>query len=190
MSEVWKNIVIALIGQLPFLICATWVIPSQWKKIKSAFTEWDRYKNFWIPILLLSLFNLTIALLFLSPERINPKIIAAYSQLSPAGLFFLACIVAPIAEECFFRYLIFANFKKNNLFPYLLSAVSFILVHFSYFEFSLVGLLSLIFLYLPLTVYLIFVYYLSDWNLTFPIVVHFLNNLVVFITIASKIKLS
>lgn len=187
-SEVWKEIAISLIKQLPFLICATWVIPSQWKKMKSAFTEWDRYKSFWIPILALFLFNLLIALVFLPLKRINPKIIELYSNLQPIGLFFLACIVAPIAEECFFRYLIFANFKKNNLFPYLLSAVSFILVHFGYFEFSLLGFLSLIILYLPLTIYLIFVYYLSDWNLAFPIAVHFLNNLIVFIALASKIR--
>jgi membrane protease YdiL (CAAX protease family) len=189
-SEVWKDIAIALIGQLPFIICAIWVIPSQWKKMKSTFTDWDSYKNFWIPILALSLFNLLVTFLFLTPERISPKTITDYRNLSPVGYFFLACIVAPIAEECFFRHLIFANFKKNNLFPYLLSVVSFILVHFNYFNTSLVGFLNLVILYLPLTVYLIFVYYLSDWNLTFPIVVHFLNNLVVFIALASKIKLS
>ena len=187
MSPVWENIAWALLRQLPFIVCATWVIPSQWKKMKLAFTEWNHYKNFWIPVLTLASINLLFLLIFLTPEKINPKLIEFYARLSPVGLFFLACIVAPIAEECFFRHLIFANFKKNNLFPYLLSTVSFILVHLGYFGFSLLGFLTLFSYYLPLTLYLIFIYYLSDWNLTFPIVVHFLNNLIVFLTLASKI---
>jgi membrane protease YdiL (CAAX protease family) len=57
------------------------------------------------------------------------KQVINFHRIGPLATFFLTCLIAPVAEECFFRYLIFANFAKNNFLPYLLSFFGFIIMH-------------------------------------------------------------
>jgi len=43
--------------------------------------------------------------------------------------FLFIVILAPIIEECVFRYLIFEIFSKNNFLAYIFSGLSFIFLH-------------------------------------------------------------
>ncbi len=50
-------------------------------------------------------------------------------DISPILCFILICIIAPLGEECVFRYVIFEIFDKNNPLAYFLSGGSFIFLH-------------------------------------------------------------
>jgi hypothetical protein len=95
-----------------------------------------------------------------SEKKKNSSRIPFY-DISPFLSFLLCCVVAPLGEECIFRYLIFEIFDKDNPLAYIFSAAGFILLHWlgplgGLFNFTTIGLLLLT--YLPLTVALIFVY--------------------------------
>lgn len=172
--------------QIPFLICATWILPREWAKIKMAFRE-KVYHQIWLVVFL----NLTFGLLlnFLLPNEVIPSQLKFFQEMGLFATFLLTCLIAPIAEECFFRYLIFNNFKKNNLLPYLLSFFGFIFMHIRWFSFVDLNSLISFFSFSLFTFYLIYIYRQSDWNLAFPIVVHFLNNLTIFLSLLLKNKI-
>ena len=117
-----------LLVQVPFLICATWVLPREWKKIKAAFTE-KIYRQIWLVVLFNFALTLLVSLFNLLGTELIPQQVTTFSKMGPLAAFFITCLVAPIAEECFFRYLIFANFAKNNILLYLVSFFGFILGH-------------------------------------------------------------
>ena len=50
-------------------------------------------------------------------------------NISPFFFFITAVIIAPIVEECVFRYLIFEIFNKSNPLAYIFSGLSFIFLH-------------------------------------------------------------
>lgn len=110
---------------------------------------------------------------------------------SPVLCFVLVCIIAPLGEECVFRYLIFEIFDKNKPLAYIFSSMFFIFLHWTgpaqgLLNFTTIQLLMLT--YLPLTFFLIYTYRKSKWNITYPIYFHFLWNLFVFLlTIRSSI---
>lgn len=168
--------------QVPFLICAAWVLPREWKRIKAAFTE-IIYHQIWLVVLLNFAFILLLNLVG-SGELIFEQV-KTFRKIGPLATFFLTCLIAPIAEECFFRYLIFDNFSKNSFLPYLFSFFGFVFVHMGWligtanFWFHLLG-------YGLFAFYLIYLYRQSGWNLAFPMVAHFLNNLIFFIIIFAK----
>jgi len=86
-------------------------------------------------------FIIRLIIFFCIPSISSAESEATAQQLetfkkSPTLLFILACLIAPITEECFFRYLIFENFNKKKLIPYLFSFFGFILMHSTYFSFS------------------------------------------------------
>ena len=109
----------------------------------------------------------------------------------PVSIYFLnfafIVILAPIIEECVFRYLIFEIFSKDNPVDYIFSGLSFIFLHWlgptlgvggGLLNFTAIKFLLLT--YLPITIFLIWVYRKSKWNITYPIYFHFLWNLVAF----------
>lgn len=175
-SEIFWSL---LLPQIPFLICASWILPREWKRIKSAFSE-KIYQQIWLVVLLN--FALILLLNLLGGGNQIPKQVLIFRTIGPLATFFFICLVAPIAEECFFRYLIFANFAKNSLWPYLLSFFGFISIHASWFI-AAPALWSHLLGYGLLTAYLIYLYRRSGWNLAFPIAAHFLNNLIFFIIV-------
>jgi len=180
-SEVWS----LLLAQVPFLICTFWILPREWKTIKSAFKE-KIYQQIWLAVII----NFILALLLgmVGFSKLNPRQVITFHRIGPLMTFFLTCLITPIAEECFFRYLIFANFAKNSFLPYLLSFFGFITMHVGWFinaEDVWFRLLS----YGILTFYLIYLYRKSGWNLAFPMVAHFLNNLAFFIIVFTKYKI-
>ncbi|RHZ37633.1 CPBP family intramembrane glutamic endopeptidase [endosymbiont GvMRE of Glomus versiforme] len=175
--------------RIPFLIVVSWVLPKNWKKIKTAFTE-KVYHQLWLVIL----FNFAVGLLLglLLPPQMVPKQVEHFHSLGPFFSFLSLCLVAPILEECLFRGLIFDNFEKSNLLPYLLSFFGFTFIHLSWFAFTLpwIEVLKYSLFYMLASFYLIYIYRLSGWNLAFPIAVHFLTNLAAFIIIFTRYKIS
>lgn len=82
-------------------------------------------------------------------------------SISPLLCFILVCIIAPLGEECVFRYIIFEIFDKNNPLPYILSGGSFIFMHWlgpaqGLLNFTTIKLLLLT--YLPMTILFIYAY--------------------------------
>ena len=110
--KILEHFWLSFVVQIPFLICACWVIPKQWKKIKSSFRKKDN-KKLWIWSAIFFIVKLII--LFGKKPKINTNLTNTFNY-SPVLFFILTCLIAPVAEECFFRYLIFENFnkKKNN----------------------------------------------------------------------------
>lgn len=101
-------------------------------------------------------------------------------EVSPFFSFLSIVIIAPIVEESIFRYLIFEVFNKNNPLVYLLSGLSFIILHWNHGLFTFTAFNYLILTYLPMTIFFIWVYRNSKWNITYPMYYHFLWNLVAF----------
>ena len=86
-------------------------------------------------------------------------------NVSPLLCFILVCLVAPLGEECVFRYIIFEIFDKKNPLAYIVSGGSFIFLHWlgpvqGLLNFTTIKLLLLT--YLPVTVFLIYVYKKSN----------------------------
>ena len=88
------------------------------------------------------------------------------------------CILAPVVEECIFRYLIFSLFGKKNYLAYFFSFFAFILAHYHWGE-----NVPVLFLQYSVAAFgFIYVYKKSNWNLLVPMLLHSLVNLL-FITI-------
>src|SRR4051794_10776502 len=88
-----------------------------------------------------------------------------FYAISPFFAFLFVVIIAPIAEESVFRYLIFDIFGKKNPFAYLFSGLAFIFLHWLGPVLGLGGgllnatTLKLLFLtYLPMTIAFIYSY--------------------------------
>jgi len=116
----------------------------------------------------------------LSQKTIKKTDSIPFYSISPIISFIFVVIAAPIIEEAVFRYLIFDIFEKNSPLPYIFSTLSFIFLHWQggVFNFNTIGYLFL--KYFPMTILFIYVYKKSKWNITYPIFLHFLWNLVVF----------
>ena len=83
------------------------------------------------------------------------------------------CVLAPIVEECIFRYFIFRIFGKKNPLAYLCSFFTFILAHYHQGE----NVFLLFFQYSVATLGFIYIYKKSGWKLLSPILLHSLVNL-------------
>ncbi|CAJ0832425.1 9721_t:CDS:10, partial [Entrophospora sp. SA101] len=72
--------------------------------------------------------------------------------------FITVVLIAPIVEECVFRYLIFEIFNKNNPLAYICSGLGFIFLHWGggVLNFTTIGFLLLS--YLPMTIFFIYAY--------------------------------
>lgn len=173
LEHFWKYFVV----QIPCLICAFWVIPSQWKEITSSVRKKSN-KKAWMWTAIFFIVRLIFA--FIIKSEVNGQILETFN-LSPTLFFILACLIAPITEECFFRYLIFKNFNKKKWTPYILSFFGFMLMHSTYFSFSWEGFGELFINYWFLSWLFIYVYRKSNWNLIFPIAFHFINNFTSFL---------
>lgn len=152
-----------------------------WKSLKNPkFRLW-----LWIiGILLVSFFSYFLLQIIFSRLGIYQKKPVQTDLVPKADLrFFLsACLLAPVVEECVFRWFIFKIFGKKNPFSYLISFFSFTLAHAPKMLF-IYGLHPsfTIFNYGIGAIGLIFIYRLSNWDLTYPIILHFLNNFSVFL---------
>lgn len=113
--------------------------------------------------------------LIISPPSSNWRGLKEYYEFSPLFLFVWLCLIAPLWEEFFFRWFIIRKIGKGKWFFYLVSFFSFVMAHFiKLFNFSSFFNLSYY------AVWFIFVYWLSDFNLFFPIFLHMSNNLLFF----------
>ena len=90
-------------------------------------------------------------------------------------IIFVSCVLAPIIEECLYRFFIFEILGKNNPFSYLLSYFTFILAHWQVRGENFV---SLFIQYSVATIGFIWIYQKSNWNLIYPIILHSLVNVV------------
>ncbi|MCE8162829.1 MAG: CPBP family intramembrane metalloprotease [Candidatus Moeniiplasma glomeromycotorum] len=121
-----------------------------------------------------------------SGKKLKKPVNFPFYQISPLFAFVSLVIIAPLGEECVFRYLVFEIFGKKNPLAYPVSAVSFIFAHWIGPTIG-GGLLNgttfqlLLLNYLPMTIFFICAYWISDWNLTYPLYFHFLWNLMVFV---------
>ena len=115
-----------------------------------------------------------------------------FYNISPFFCFITVCLIAPLGEEAIFRYLIFEIFDKKIL-AYICSGLGFIFFHWMGptlgFGGGLLNFTTLKFLlitYLPMTIFLIYAYRKSKWNITYPMYFHMTwNCLVFFATIAA-----
>jgi membrane protease YdiL (CAAX protease family) len=99
-----------------------------------------------------------------------------YYDASPFLFFVWLCLIAPLWEETVFRWLIIKKIGKGKFFFILTSFFSFIMIHFIKETFTLGRFLNLSYY----SAWIIFIYWLSDWNLLFPIFLHFLVNFTYF----------
>jgi len=176
---------------LCFLI-TYWVLQREGKKTWHSLRK-EKNKIFYQAIKLLLLFAL-IHFAFklvagwmtswanLKSEKINTQIEVITNSKNNwwhlAQIFFGMCVLAPIVEECIFRYFVFKIFGWKNPFSYLISFLTFILVHYHQGE----NIPILFFQYSMATLGFIYIYKKSGWKLLPPILLHSLVNLL-FITI-------
>ena len=130
---------------LCFLI-TFWVFQQEKKKIWYSLRK-EKKKIFWQAIKLLFFFALihfvlklvlgwatSSSLPSIKSGRINTHISIITDSKEKWGklaqIFFGLCVVAPLVEECIFRYFIFKIFGRKNPFAYLCSFFTFILVHY------------------------------------------------------------
>lgn len=123
----------------------------------------------------------------LSPEFANANDAAVLAMIADAPvLMFLGTVfLAPVAEECLFRGLMFTPLRnKNRLAAYLLSALAFCCVHvMGYVGAVPTGTLVLCFVqYLPAGLILAWAYERSN-SLFSPILIHCAINLVSYLTL-------
>ncbi|WP_322632481.1 CPBP family intramembrane glutamic endopeptidase [endosymbiont DhMRE of Dentiscutata heterogama] len=171
------------------LLITFWVFQQEGKKIWYSLRQ-EKKKIFWQTIKLLFFFTLIhfalkLVLGWVAPpswpnlksEKINTHISVITSNKNNWGylaqIFFGMCVLAPIVEECIFRYFIFRIFGRKNPFSYLLSFLTFIGAHYHRGE----NLFLLFFQYSVATWGFIYVYKKSGWKLLSPILLHSLTNL-------------
>lgn len=126
-------------------------------------------------------FFLTLCLLVeifkrLGVNRGNWSLLDKYRHFPPLFFFAWFCFVAPLWEELVFRWLIIKKIGKGKFLFCLISFISFVMAHFISDRFIFERFLSLSYY----SMWFIFIYWLSDWNLYFPIFLHFLTNFVIF----------
>jgi len=92
---------------------------------------------------------------------------------------FALCVLAPLAEELIFRFLVFKILKKSNVLTYLFSFLSFIFYHYCPGE----NLITFFFQYFVISFALVYFYWKSKWKLTVTILVHSLINFMFFINV-------
>lgn len=118
----------------------------------------------------------------LKSEKINTQIEVITNSKNHgwhlAQIFFGMCVLAPIVEECIFRYFVFKIFGRKNPFSYLFSFFAFVLAHYHRGE----NIPILFLQYSVATCAFIYIYKKSGWKLLPPILLHSLVNLL-FITI-------
>ena len=99
-----------------------------------------------------------------------------FYQFSPLLFFVGCCLIAPLWEEFVFRYLVFKIFDRKKIFSYIISFFGFVMMHFITETFTLRRFLGLSYY----AFWFIFIYWLSDFNLFFPIFLHSFTNLIIF----------
>lgn len=132
--------------------------------------------HFLVKLIFISLFSTAQAKLI---ERLIQQITEAKNFCGLLPVIFGSCLVAPIIEECLYRFFIFEVLGKKNIFSYLLSYFIFILAHWQNGD----NFVSLFVQYSVAAIGFIWIYKKSNWNLTYPIILHSLVNLL-FISIA------
>jgi len=145
------------------------------KFLKSVFTK--KYLRVWVWLIGFTLFNIIRVRLTGKRVRLTEKgdrIAGKICSFSPTFYFLLFCLIWPIVEEFIYRYLIFNIFGKEGKKFWLSCFISFFTFIFSHQQawnnFNRFYVLALY------SFSLIFIYWLSDWNLFFPIVLHDLFN--------------
>ena len=171
---------------LCFLITC-WVLQREGKKVWYSFRKRKKEK-FWQGIKLLFLFALIHFALKLvagwmtswtnlKSEKINTQIEVITNSKNNwwhlVQIFFGMCVLAPIVEECIFRYFVFKIFGWKNPLSYLVSFFSFIWVHYHRGE----NIPLLFCQYSVATLGFIYIYKKSGWKLLSPILLHSLVNL-------------
>jgi len=141
------------------------------KSIKPSFQK--KYLLSWIWVVLFSLIR--IITLIGKPVGIGRNLASWLYPFSPTLYFLSFCLIGPIIEEFIFRYLVFKTFGKKGKglwLSYFISFFAFIFVHRGVWE-----NFSRYFPWLAFyAFFFIFIYWLSDWNLFFPILSHILIN--------------
>lgn len=141
-------------------------------KIKPIF----RKKYVWTWICLVCFY--LIRLITLIGKRVGiseNRILKKSYYISPILYFLLLCLIGPILEEFIFRYLVFKIVNKKFKRFWLTCFVSFFTFIFSHLRvwenfsryFPWLAFYSIAF---------IFIYWLSEYNLFFPIILHILIN--------------
>ncbi|MDR1670359.1 MAG: CPBP family intramembrane metalloprotease [Spiroplasmataceae bacterium] len=161
------------------LIC--WIVKKEWKRIHFSFTK-EKLKIFWQSIYLLfsfSIIHFTLKFFFTDKaDKIKDLIVAINNNKN--NLWFLAriifglCVLAPLVEECVYRFFVFKIFGKNNPFSYFVSFFAFILAHYCWRGESIT---TLFLQYSVASFALIYIYKKSNWNILSPILLHSLINL-------------
>ena len=166
----------AFFGSFLSILLVVWVIKQERKKIWYSLTQekWKIFRQAFIFLFFLAIIHFILKSIFPYKSECIKRGIAIFKNGPWFWLFFGGCILAPLAEECIFRYFIFQIFGKKNLFPYLLSFSTFIFYHYWWTGENM----AVLFLqYCVASFGLIYIYKKSNWNLLSPILLHSLINL-------------
>lgn len=171
-----------------YLLITFWTLHKKGKQIYSSLC-YEKTKIIWtatifLLIIILIHSSLKIVLWLLKPKSINKKSILVQNQIKKLAeakkksfskiLFYLlaSCLLAPIIEESVFRYFIFKVLGKVNPISYFISYFVFTLSHWQEGE----NFATLFAQYSATAIGLIWIYNQSNWNLTYPIILHSLVN--------------
>lgn len=166
-----------------------WVFREEWGGIYHSLAE-EKVKILRQLVFYLSVFSIIhlFLKLFISDkaEKIQELIFAINANRNNFDLvriIFGLCIIAPIVEECIYRWFVFKVFGKKNIFSYLISFFAFIFAHYCWRGESI---RTLFLQYSAASFVLIYIYKESDWNLLPAIFLHSLINLLfIIITLIS-----
>ena len=173
------------------ILVVYWAFHCQGKQIWFSLRKEKKkiFQQVSIFLLTMTLVHFLVKLIFVSLSHLPPRaqlIEKLIQQITEARTFwgylpviFGSCLVAPIIEECLYRFFIFKILGKNNPFSCLLSYFAFVLTHW---QLKGDNLVSLFIQYSVAAVGFIWIYKKSNWNLIYPIILHSLVN-VVFISI-------
>ena len=143
-----------------------------YSKLKNPFQV--AYKWSWLHSFLY--FFIRVIRLIVSPPSSDWGHLSKYYKLSPFFFFVWLCLIAPLWEEFFFRWFIIKKIGKGKCFFYLVSFLGFVMIHFIARPFTFSSFFNLSYH----AFWFVFIYWLSDFNLFFPIFLHAFNNLAVF----------
>ena len=171
-----------------YLLIAFWTFITHGKQMWLSLTR-EREKIFqkiflFLLGIILAHFLLKFSLYWFKPEYSLPsvlinkqvKLLTSNKKVWKIMLGVLvSCVVAPLVEECVFRYFIFEILGKNNPFSYFASYLTFT---FSHWQWGKESFLFPFFQYSVATIGFIWIYRQSNWNLIYPIILHSIVNVV------------
>jgi len=168
----------AFFGSFLSVLLVGWVIKQERKRIWYSLVheKWKIFRQALYFLFFLAIIHFILKSIFPYKAECIKYGIAIFKNDKNSWYWLLlgGCILAPLAEECIFRYFIFKIFGRKNPLSYLFSFSTFIFYHYWWTGENM----AVLFLqYCVASFGLIYIYKKSNWNLLSPILLHSLINL-------------